>query len=127
MVRHDLVIMNNILEVFTVHLPNRVVVVDADEYVALAGLLRKDPLKGMWDKIPHRKRCEGLFAKALIDCNGNRTEDGVAVCDAIHKFDQDTIDLALLERQMEELDRLDDALRKRPNYRQPPEEFNYGD
>lgn len=119
--------MDNIIEVFTVHLANRIVVVDEDEYIALAGLMSKNPLKGMWDKIPHRKRCEGLFAKALIDCNGNQTEDGKAVLAAIAKFDEDTLELAQTQREMAELDRINDKLRERPNYRQPLGEFNYGE
>lgn len=115
------------IEVFKIVVSNRVVVVDGDDYITLVGLMSKDPLRGMWDKIPHRERCERLFAKGLIDCYGNRTDDGLAVCKAIAKFDEDTLELAQAEREMEQLDRLEDPLRKRPNYRQPPQEFNYGE
>lgn len=115
------------METFKVVLPHRVVVVDSDDYITLIGLMRNDPLKGLWDKIPHRQRCEILFAKGLIDCYGNKTEDGEMVCQALQDFDQYTLEMAEVEREMKELDRLDDELNKRPNYRQPAEEFNYGE
>lgn len=115
------------METFKVVLPHRIVVVDSDDYITLVGLMSKNPLKNMWDKIPHRKRCEILFAKGLIDCYGNKTEDGEMVCQTIAGFDKHTLETVKAEYEMEQLDRLEDPLRKRPNYRQPPDEFNYGE
>ena len=113
--------------IYKVVLNSRTVIITEDEYMALIGLMSKDPLKGIWDKIPHRERCEMLFGKGLIDCHGNQTDIGKEVCAAIEKSVEESLEFSMAEREMRELDKLDAKLRERPNSRQPVDEFNYGE
>lgn len=104
-----------------------------DEFEALAHLspdcASPDPLKGDWEKMGERQYAtySKLFRAHMIDSLGNLTALGLD-CARIEQEETDNaIEQGVAEMEMLELDELDRQCRQRPNRRQPPAEFNYGE